>query len=875
MLLPLSLFATHNRGGEITYINTGGNTYEFTITTCTDVGPQAQANRNELVIDYGDGTQDTIPRIQVISQPDDHDKNIYKGTHTYSSTGTFSITVKDPNRNAGILNIYPNSSQSSDAVVFALESTLLISPFFGNGNTSVQFDECPCPAVACVGFIYCYNPQAVDPDGDSLSYELVAPLGEIGGNISPLGIPAVYDFPQNVGGGNLTIDPLSGTICWDSPAMVGEFNFALKITEWRFGFVVGTVLRDIQLTVKGNCTNTPPTIDAPDEICVIAGDNINFDVTANDVDGDALILTGSGMPMNVNSSPATFPTIAGNTNVLGTFDWNTNCSHIKPGVYQVLFSVEDNGDPIFSNYKQTILKIVPPKVTGLTATAFGNGVNLSWNISSCNTAEGYHLYRTTNPNFVMPDCCDNPDPTSVGFTEIATIIGVNNTTYVDNTSLTLGIDYCYVVRAFYNTNQVLSCPSDSACARLQKEVPILTHVSVNTTDVTVGADSVMWSKPTELDTVQFPGPYHYKVYQGNSLNNINTNIGQTPSQPLLYQLDSMLIANNLNTASQEYFYRVELFYTHLGNDSLVGTSNSGGSILTNTVGSDNAVTLSWSEQVPWINTDYEIYRALSSSGPFTFVAITQFQTYKDVGLINGTEYCYYIKSIGYYSNPSIINPIENLSQISCATPIDLTPPCPPVLSLEGDCEFGNNILTWNNPNNNCADDVMSYNLYYTPVEGDTMTLIHQFNSNQDTTFTHNNDGSIAGCYVVTAVDSVQYGNESDSSNVVCFDNCPIYELPNVFTPNADGDNDLFSALIPYRYVKDIKIDILNRWGQVVFSTTDPDVNWDGKHQEANTPVPDGVYYYICTVNTIRLTGIEPIILTGFIHVFDNNNAAGQ
>ena len=37
-LLPLNLWASHNRGGEITYIHLGGLTYEITITTCADPG---------------------------------------------------------------------------------------------------------------------------------------------------------------------------------------------------------------------------------------------------------------------------------------------------------------------------------------------------------------------------------------------------------------------------------------------------------------------------------------------------------------------------------------------------------------------------------------------------------------------------------------------------------------------------------------------------------------------------------------------------------------------------------------------------------------------------------------------------------------------
>lgn len=873
--LPLISFATHNRGGEITYEHISGLTYRFKITTCTDISSAAQADRSELYIDFGDGNGDTIPRVVPVSPIQgfpDHQENTYIGIHTYVTSGSYFITVEDPNRNANILNIYPNGGGTSDNVVFALQSKLVINPFLGNGgaNNSLIFDDCPCPAIACVGKEYCYNPQAVDPDGDSLSYELIAPLGL---NAEALPIPTVYLYPNQVnsGGGTMTIDPSTGTMCWDSPHMIGEFNFTIKITEWRNGFEVGFVIRDVQLTVQSNCNNDPPIINPIPDICVTAGEAVQFTVNASDINsGDVISLTASGQPLNMATSPATF-TANGNNPVNGTFSWSTDCSHIKNGSYQVLFAAQDNGNPLFSDYEQTNIKVIPPKVTGLNASPFGNGVNLSWSPSICNNAEGYRIYRTTNPNFNLPDCCDNPNPIDHDFIEVAEIFGINNTSYFDNTSLTLGIDYCYIVTAFYISGQVESCPSDSSCARLKKEVPIMTHVTVNNTDNTLGIDSIMWSKPSELDTNTFPGPYHYKVYHGLSINNINSFIGQTTSSNLLFNTDTIFVHNNINTVNSPNFYRVELYYTNNGNDSLVGSSNNAGSIFLTTVPNDNQITLNWSENVPWVDTAYVIYRGNTIGGSYIQIGTTNNQFYTDTNLINGQTYCYYVKSIGYYSSPDIISPIENLSQEVCDAPIDKTPPCPPVLDIEGDCSIGMNKLIWNNPNNDCADDVTRYNIYYTPIEGDSMELIASINTEEDTVFYHNNNGSVAGCYYVTALDSIQYDNESDSSNIVCFDNCPNYWLPNVFTPNNDGKNEYFAPLEPYKYIESIDLNIFNRWGQIVYSSTDPQINWNGIHIESGEPVPSGVYFYVCTVNTIRLSGIEPIELKGYFHLFRDND----
>ena len=104
------------------------------------------------------------------------------------------------------------------------------------------------------------------------------------------------------------------------------------------------------------------------------------------------------------------------------------------------------------------------------------------------------------------------------------------------------------------------------------------------------------------------------------------------------------------------------------------------------------------------------------------------------------------------------------------------------------------------------------------------------------------------------------------SNVLCFDDCPEYELPNVFTPNGDGRNDVFQPF-PYRAVERIEMTIFNRWGGIVFQTTDPDILWDGTNRETGERVSDGTYFYTCRVFTRRLTDSEPIDLAGYVSVF--------
>ena len=66
-------------------------------------------------------------------------------------------------------------------------------------------------------------------------------------------------------------------------------------------------------------------------------------------------------------------------------------------------------------------------------------------------------------------------------------------------------------------------------------------------------------------------------------------------------------------------------------------------------------------------------------------------------------------------------------------------------------------------------------------------------------------------------------------------------IPNTFTPNGDGINDLLTVLID-NSIKIRSFKIFNKWGDVVFTTTDIYEYWDGTRQGESLPV--GVYYWM-------------------------------
>jgi len=72
--------------------------------------------------------------------------------------------------------------------------------------------------------------------------------------------------------------------------------------------------------------------------------------------------------------------------------------------------------------------------------------------------------------------------------------------------------------------------------------------------------------------------------------------------------------------------------------------------------------------------------------------------------------------------------------------------------------------------------------------------------------------------------------------------CPFF-VPNAFTPNGDGINDLFNIITDGN--QSFIFSIYNRWGQVLFQTTDPKEGWDGNYM--GRPEEMGVYVYELSV----------------------------
>lgn len=186
----------------------------------------------------------------------------YQGTVTLNSTCNFwTFYVQLCCRNNGIINVNNSGSQN-----IYVECTLdnSIAAVNSNLNTSARFtytgnvNSIPIPYV-CINSPYVHNGSGTDPDGDSLVYETIYPVHKAGCNINAttnILIQPTYNI-LNTGGNPLScansynLNTTNGVFAF-TPNQLGQFVISQRISEYRNGQLIGSVMRDMQVVVD-NC----------------------------------------------------------------------------------------------------------------------------------------------------------------------------------------------------------------------------------------------------------------------------------------------------------------------------------------------------------------------------------------------------------------------------------------------------------------------------------------------------------------------------------------------------------------------------------------------------------------------------------------------
>ncbi|TRX51303.1 gliding motility-associated C-terminal domain-containing protein [Fulvivirga sp. M361] len=937
--------ATHLRAGEIVVRRLGGLEVEVTIIVFTDSEPGITALFGDGQLSFGEvGDRDEFrlpsqlangfaytatPEGTILSQePIDVSnlgENVSQITYTvkwlYGSVGNYLITYTEANRNDDIQNI-------PDDIPFHIETEVVFDNSIGINNSPVFL--IPPIDRACSGVAFFHNAGAFSPDvaaghRDSLAYELVVPKMSLNANAAGHIEVINPGFYSNFNQGNedrngppdITIDPITGEIKWDSPGFVGEYTIAFVVKKYRFVTVgtfsewvpTGFVRRDMQIEVE-DCDNERPEVQAPEDICVVAGTTLNELITSSDPDGDDVMIeaaselfeNGSGASVDRDGLRQPNPGFM-------NFLWTTECLDVRRAPYSVIFKTSDFPDngPSLVSFDDWNITVIGPEPEWNSIQPMGQGLQLQWDSYECQSADAIQIWRRVDSNPYTPDECEIGIREDAGY-ELLTTVPQSATSYEDN-DLIPGAKLCYRLVATFSdeSGEFPGQVSDEICFEfVPAETPVITHVSVQRTDDTDGEMVVAWHAPLDSGTLTPPFTYRIERADGFSGDVNLVTVGEIEVPDSDPTIDSIgFVDTGLNTLDNVYNYRVTLIDPGSTTDDLV--SEVASSVRLEATPEIGQIRLTWSADVPWSNVVinppnifHEIFRRRENEPESQMQRIATIDTsqsgfeYLDNNNLEPDQvYCYRVLTKGTYGNPEIqtgLRPLLNFSQVTCSQPADDTPPCAPILTVDGPdcddflarntCSFNDfsNELTWTTDfsGDACQNDIRYYVIYYAQT---TESEFRAIDSVATESFIHEDLPSFKGCYKIQAVD--RSGNRGEFSNTICVDNCPYYELPNVFTPNGDQCNELFQAYNDIgtlgadgqftgdcgrievekcaRFVLGVEFQVFNRWGRPVFSysarsRTEPAIaglspiliNWDGRGDNGNL-LASGTYYYLAKV----------------------------
>lgn len=920
----ISVRASHLRAGEVIAerVNCNSLRYKITITVYTNTHSEARLGGDGDILDFGDGSPAIdVPVIQNIIRTDlNPDGSVstasYTYYHTYSGPGQYIISYRENYRNEGVINM-----TASAATSFYLETMVMIDGYIACNNSPVL--GVPPIDRANTGVLWTHNPSASDPNGDRLRYELVVPFKDRNTEVLDYRTPGDPGFYTNYATANeagngpptFSIDEETGTITWDAPGAVGEYNIAFHIQEWRLRDgewrLIGYIRRDMQIVVE-DADNERPDLMIPQDTCVVAGTTLPAAIYGTDPDKDPvkmeafseiLDLAQAQSPATVTPDPAVFQ--PSDPRAMLYFLWNTACLHVRDEPYQVVFRISDKPDrgPSLVTYKTWSIKVVGPAPQWNTVQLepVRRHASLRWNTYDCANAKTMQVWRKVDGTDYTPDHCDTGMP-ALGYTLVAEVpLAANGnpvTRYTDTNNgagLAPGAKYCYRLVAVFGDGAESYVSQDFCVGPVLADVPVITHVTVEKTATADGQIRVSWRSPFDANRQAFPAPYEYKVYRG-------TGFTRGADSTLVATLagDTTVLDAGIDTENNVYHYTISAYSPGAGN-ALLGHSAAASSVRLGSESQVKRISLAWRAEVPWSNQRsaepkrHLIYRGPEGADLAALVLIDSVDatggfTYTDAGqhgaLEDGQTYCYRILTRGGYGNPRILEPLENFSQVVCAQPGDTIPPCKPAPPLRSGLDYANcdayyekfcnqntfrNVIYWGRAEGGaCGPDIVGYNVYAAGHVGEAFFLLAT--NVRDTFYIDSNLPSYARCYKIAAVD--RSGNIGELSESLCVDNCPYYELPNIFTPNNDEYNNTFSAFstrgydcgeegdcIPAnlklrcaRFVDEVKFRVYNRWGQQVYDyhgrkqseANNIYIDWDGK-DKGGAELSPAIYYYVAEV----------------------------
>lgn len=962
--LTNNLFATHTAGGELIYDLVPGttNTYNFlfkfyrvcagtteptsfsmcytspcTGTIQTVTLPKIVGNIN---------TTPPVPNGTVLS--DGCDSTVTDCTDPNSTIPGYeqwwySATVTLPSgcnawrfwvtlccRNTGILNltapsgsqnIYVETTFDNSNINTVATSNLNSSPRFLNSNSPSSL---PIPYV-CVNSLYLHNGGAVDPDGDSLSFETIAPRHQTGCNAtlpnSILVIPT-YNILNTAGNplacnNTYNLDQQTGAFSF-IPSQTGVWVISQKINEWRkdangLPFLIGTTMRDMQIIVD-NCAPFPVISDS---VNVISGGSVSndtikacmgylnfcFNIINPDSNGNYVKLVGDNVSTNLPGAIVTY-TKPFDSVLNVCIEWTSTIA--DTGNHTILITVKDsvNCKTNPANFPKNIFIYRPLKAwadtticVGDTAQlhAYGNGKYI-WTVLpggspisslSCTTCPEPFATPLVTTSYVVEDSiCQYKDTLVVTVLTGPPLTITPDTTTCVNATLQLEVlpnnsalyTYSWAPFSYLSSttiaNPVVQYPLASTSYTVTvRPIGILDCPSIATVDVSVLNGYLIGNKDTAIcdgDAVQINGSggspkYTYSWTPTTFVSNpgiLNPLITPTPAGVYPYSFtasfpgcpdssisieisvdaipivdagidremcngDTIHMHATVSPVGPNYTYSWDPA-SDLSNSSILDPIFDGNTSTIFTLTATSPIGCKGDDNVLMnvIPSDFLVVQGdvsicpndtatlLVGGGvkylwqPSYYVSDSNAASVKAFPISTTTFYVYGYDAKGCLDTAKttvVVNPGAIVDAGNNAT---IYPGESTELFASGNCSF----FTWSPPNGLSNTNIKN------PIAQPSVTTRYFVTAATE-----------AGC---TGIDSVDVIVSPET----------ILDLPNAFSPGSGtSTNDQLSIIV--RGIATLNsFKIFNRWGQLVFSTTDISKGWNGQYN--GKPQPMGAYVYV-------------------------------
>jgi len=882
ILLLLNLFsarASHIVGGDIYYDYLGNNNYTFYISMYRDCNSTGAAFDNPLNLAVYDANNFLVHNIQVpftgssvvpvvVTNP-----CVTSTPSNCTETTLYSTTVNLPPTVGGYNVTYqrccrgPNITNLINPADAGFTLTCHVPGNAGNThvNSSPRFSNYP-PLVLCNNDDLVFDHSAIDPDGDQLVYSLVTPFTGAS-NVNPMPNPAPpppytdivwaggFTAATPLGPGSLTsIDANTGMLSV-TPGLLGKFVVGVQVQEIRNGVVINQTVRDFLFQVFDCVITMQALLPAQDQLPTFVSycDGLTIDFINNSFGGTNYAWDFGVPGISTDVSNAFEPTY----------------TYPASGIYQAMLVVNP-GWPCTDTAYMDI------NVNNEIVTSFTSNDSICFLDNSFDFVGSSSGPASTTYNW---DFGPNGNPTTATGQTISNV-NFNTTGFIP---VTIEAVYNICVGTFTDSVFIYADPVAEIVLPLEVECAGLTidfgnnslESHIYSWDFGVpGTNTDVSTLEEPTFTFPAPGTYVVTLISGSSPFCSDTTTQSITLNEALHVAftseDSLCITgNSFNFDGTVSGPPNSVFTWNFGPNASIQSSNNidepsvsfttTGSIPITLTGTfddciETVTHYIYLYQEPQINfgildaTQCAPFEAFFIDSSFAETGITYNWDFGDgTGSTEQNPTNIYYDAGQFNVTLTISTASGCVSTLSLMNPdlVDVHPRPEAGFSIDPNyTDICNSVVHF-------TDQSVAADSYFYWFDDST-----SFSTESNPSHLYFTDGHHSPYQIVES----EFGCRDTASQKLYIEPFTLY-APNSFTPDGDMFNNTFLP-IAYLGVEEWKLEIYNRWGEVVFESRDPDFGWDGT-TPVGTMTQTGTYLWKITFVSCEPKNTSEII-TGLI-----------